>query len=642
MLWPQPMQRIHIQVLREDAPHAALALAETGFFDPEPNQALNEQLPESPSEQYRETYRTARARLDKILSCCGAAVQPHLNPEIQVVEQAELERANERLGELWRELSTKEERLHRLQEERKGSENLLETLDKFSNLDLDLGLLQGQRRFLDVHLGTLPSNNLQRLTEAAGLAGYFLKIFLETEETAYVVVAGPKGHQQEELARLLDAAGFHPLSVPTEFRAHPEKVRSGLEHRLTRIDNELGALRSEMSERAHHYGDELRFLAETLDLAEPLAELTEALRGRGGLSLISGWVPRKEVAGLHTVLEGALSHPFVLNARDPFPDERSRVPSFVRHSGLLKPFAVLVKNYGVPRYGEVDPTVLFAITFVAMFGMMFGDVGHGLVFTAIGLGLVGTKLRSFVPCVVGAGLSSTLFGFLYGSVFGFEEWIHPVWVAPLSDPMLMLTVALYWGVGFILVMNLLTVINRVNDHLWADAFLDSKGLAGGLLYVGGLVLGQRWFTGEPVTWFNWLSALVPLAVILGYSWHHHRAALGERILVVFMEGFETLLGYIANTLSFLRVAAFSLNHVALAIAVFTLASMMGSTGHLITVILGNIFIMVLEGAIVAIQVLRLEYYEGFSRFFGGEGREFCPLKLQLRKPGDSSSTARGK
>ena len=122
--------------------------------------------------------------------------------------------------------------------------------------------------------------------------------------------------------------------------------------------------------------------------------------------------------------------------------------------------------------------------------------------------------------------------------------------------------------------------------------------------------------------------LVPLAVILAYQWHHLDATLGEKIIVVFIEGFETLLGFIANTLSFLRVAAFSLNHVALAIAVFTIANMLGPTGHWITVVLGNHFILVLEGAIVTIQVLRLEYYEGFSRFFNGDGREFRPLTMK--------------
>ena len=90
-----------------------------------------------------------------------------------------------------------------------------------------------------------------------------------------------------------------------------------------------------------------------------------------------------------------------------------------------------------------------------------------------------------------------------------------------------------------------------------------------------------------------------------------------------------MISNVSGTLSFLRVAAFSLNHIALAAAVFSIAGMMDTTGHWITVVLGNVFIIVLEGAIVAIQVLRLEYYEGFSRFFSGKGKAFEPLKLDI-------------
>jgi V/A-type H+-transporting ATPase subunit I len=121
---------------------------------------------------------------------------------------------------------------------------------------------------------------------------------------------------------------------------------------------------------------------------------------------------------------------------------------------------------------------------------------------------------------------------------------------------------------------------------------------------------------------------------MAYKWREVDAPLGERILVVFIETLETITGYVSNTLSFLRVAAFSLNHVALAIAVFTLAEMMDVTGHWITIVLGNIFILVLEGGIVTIQTLRLEYYEGFSRFFFGDGREFEPLKLNVKTAGE--------
>jgi V/A-type H+/Na+-transporting ATPase subunit I len=236
-------------------------------------------------------------------------------------------------------------------------------------------------------------------------------------------------------------------------------------------------------------------------------------------------------------------------------------------------------------------------------------------------------LGGFRWFMLAAGLSSMLFGLLYGSIFGYEELIHPVWMSPLSDPIRMLTLALYWGIGFILVATGLTVYNRLVDKRYAEALLDGKGLAGMLFYLGLLYGAYRQFSAGEFGLFESTAIIVPLGAVLVYKWHHYHADVGERLLVVFIEGFETIMSYLSNTLSFLRVAAFSLNHVALAIAVFTLADMMDTAGHWITVVLGNVFMIVLEGGIVAIQVLRLEYYEGFSRFFSGDGREFRPLVL---------------
>ncbi len=148
------------------------------------------------------------------------------------------------------------------------------------------------------------------------------------------------------------------------------------------------------------------------------------------------------------------------------------------------------------------------------------------------------------------------------------------------------------------------------------------------LYLGLLWGAYRLSTGAGFGWLSGLVVLVSLGAFMAYTWRHSEAPHGERVMIVFMESYEAVMGSISGTLSFLRVAAFSLNHVALAIAVFTLADMMEPTGHWIMVIFGNLFILVLEGAIVAIQTLRLEYYEGFSRFYSGDGHEFEPLRLE--------------
>jgi V/A-type H+-transporting ATPase subunit I len=280
----------------------------------------------------------------------------------------------------------------------------------------------------------------------------------------------------------------------------------------------------------------------------------------------------------------------------------------------------------MPRYGELDPSWLFALTFIAMFGMMFGDVGHGATIIAVSCGYR-RQLGNYTPFVFSLGASSYLFGFLYGSVFGYEDVIPPVWMAPLSNPQRMLMITLFWGIGFILLATGIGIRNRVAEGRYAEALLGGRGIAGSFMYLGVIYGAFRWAEGGSLGAMEAIAILLPLVVVLGYQWRQARIGGVGKVLVVLIESFEILMSYFANTLSFLRVAAFSLNHAALALAVFALAGTMEAAGHWMVVILGNIFILILEGAIVAIQVLRLEYYEGFSRFFSGDGRAFQPLML---------------
>lgn len=625
MFTPLPMQHVTLHFLGDDAVAAALTLAELGAFNPDAAALSGHSLPDRPGQHYQELYRNARMRLDKAIGHLDLHPDAHPNGPSRVITLTELEQLNDWLGEIWHKCSECEERQRRVAEEEHLVQQLEDALKNYAALNVNLGLLQGNLQFLDVRVGTVPIANVKRLSEAVGLAGYILETFMVSDSQAHVVLAGLAG-SQAEIEPVLEAANYRAVRLPPEFRDYPDKVRTDLDVRRRQA---VAMREAHMAEIEHHraeHGEQLLAAAETLRLAGPYAELADSLRSSGALNVVTGWVPRDDVQPLHAALEARLGNRFVMDSRAPTAAERSVVPSAVRYPRWLSGFSALIKNYGIPRYGEFDPTWLFALTFVAMFGMMFGDIGHGAVIAGAGLWFRG-RLGRFTPFVVALGLSSILFGFLYGSIFGYEHVIHPVWMSPLSDPNRMLLMALMWGIGFILVATLITIRNRLVEGRLREALLDGKGLAGAILYIG-MIYGA--YRGAVVGQFDLVEKLlivVPLAVILTHHWLKVRASAGEKVLVVFMEGFETLVGYIANTLSFLRVAAFSLNHVALAVAVFTLAAMMDTMGHWVTVVLGNLFILVLEGAIVAIQVLRLEYYEGFSRYFSGDGREFRPLRL---------------
>ena len=313
--------------------------------------------------------------------------------------------------------------------------------------------------------------------------------------------------QAEEIERVLQAAGWRTMDIPAEFHGRPDEVRRELSDRLARMteEEEQENLRRRTEGAEEKLRERLVDAADSLARAAPYAELAGLMRGRGSLVTVCGWIPSSKLSLLKTMLEASFGDRFVLRARDPRDDERRRVPSVIRHPRWLQPFASLVLDYGVPRYGEIDPTVLFALTFVLMFGMMFGDVGQGVIVILAGV-LLRRRLGQYATLAIAVGLSSTAFGLLFGSVFGFEHVIPALWMSPLSDPMRMLAVALAWGIGFILLATMLTIRNRIVDGRMLDALLDSHGAAGLLLYAGLLIGAWRYAaTGQ--------AAIAPLLAI---------------------------------------------------------------------------------------------------------------------------------
>ncbi|MGD8265574.1 MAG: V-type ATPase 116kDa subunit family protein, partial [Chromatiales bacterium] len=201
-------------------------------------------------------------------------------------------------------------------------------------------------------------------------------------------------------------------------------------------------------------------------------------------------------------------------------------------------------------------------------------------------------------------------------------------MSPMEDPVRLLVLAVYWGIGFIALANLLSILNLWRLGLRRQALLGQRGLAGLLFYAGLILLVADFQRGGSPGLLSLSIVALGGAILIAGAWRETDARGGERLLIVVIEMVETILGYLSNTLSFLRVAAFSLNHAALAFAVITIAGMMDGFGHWLALLIGNLVIIVLEGGIVLIQVLRLEYYEGFVRFFRGDGRVYKPLRLQ--------------
>jgi V/A-type H+/Na+-transporting ATPase subunit I len=629
MLRPHPMKHVRLLVLTEELPRASLALAEAESFHPDPRAPAESEFANLPGRAYRELFQQARSRLDKISRLAPLPEAPTIGA-VRVIGIEELEELNRWLGEVWTESFQLDEQLRHLDEAERSIREQESALANFANLNIDLKMLRTKTRFLDFFVGSVPRENVRQLEGAVGLAKHLLFTYMTTGDRAHVIIVGPNGGAEEaQLGSVLNAAGFQALPIPHGLDSEPKEIRRQLEERGKGLIEERAALRRRIAAWAEANQARRLEAERTLTLAEPFVTLDPSIRSAGHLACLCGWVPAREVTNLEARLRETLTLPFQLDTRNPRPDERPLVPTVAVKSRLLTPFSMLVKQYGIPQYGEVDPTPLFALTFLAMFGAMFGDVGQGAVIAALAW-YYRDKLGRFAPFGILAGGSSMVFGLIYGSVFGFEHILPALWMSPLHDPLLMLRIALAWGIAFLTVACLLAIYNRVVVGNYTGALLGHHGVVNLVFYLalvwGGIRLATLGtFGSSPAT-----LVVLALGTLAAHSWHEQDAPLGEKILVVFIETLETVIGYVSNSLSFLRVAAFSLNHVALSIAVFTLAGMMGTFGHWVTVVLGNVFVLVLEGGIVMIQVLRLEFYEGFARYFSGDGHEFLPLRLRRR------------
>ena len=621
---PVAMKKITLTMMDVDAQQAANTLARLEILHPLQDHETNNTLPEFPVRPFYEVYHSVRSRYAKIRNYQKKDV-PAIPASRDIVTLEQLTELDHTLKQVWMELSNLEEELRRLKEKTNNQRQVANSLQKFSALDLDLSRLHRSSNFLEIMVGTVPSHNKKQLKQALSLANFVMHPFHTAQGNEYVIIVGP-ATQKADVEDLLQSADFRVINVPEEFAGSPTKMQANLDQKLTALTYEIETVKAKMMEVLANNAESIARAAHLLVMAKPYASLDNVLKGKGGLVSLQGWIPAEKSDVVASQLKQDLSFPFHLELSDPVHDEFESVPTLLKHNRFMKPFESLVNSFGIPSYTEIDPTHLFTLTYILMFGMMFGDVGHGLVI-ALGSLFLWRSYPSVTIVAVMAGCSSAFFGLVYGSIFGYEHVIHPLWMSPMEDPEKVLLIAVSWGAFFILVVNLLAIRNALVIGDKKLAFYSGRGLTGLCFYLALIYVAYELMVNGVFGWMQAVLLAVPMAVILQYQWGHSSGSISERILVVSIEGLEHLISTLSGTLSFLRVAAFSLNHIALAAAVFSIAGMLDIMGHWIAIILGNIFIIVLEGAIVAIQCLRLEYYEGFSRFFEGKGKSFQPLKL---------------
>jgi V/A-type H+/Na+-transporting ATPase subunit I len=558
----------------------------------------------------------------------------------------EIYRLEEVVAGIRQQVGTLVHNLEETAERRAILERHQENLELLQPTEIDLEEV-GNLRFAYLLPGFVPMENLAKLEEAVAHLHHAL-IRVVTPGSRTVIIAAALVKDREVIDQALKGAFFEPMELPPAPHGSIGEVLAEIQNQiqdLKRAKQQLDARRVEIREQL---APDLVRLRNRVDLSRTLLRARVLFGKVDQAYLISGWIPAYLVDKLKEALTQELGEQAVVEILSPeaIPGIREgilKIPILFNNPYLLRPFERLTRAYGTPGYGEVEPTAFLAIGFLVMFGLMFGDVGQGAVLLGLGHLIFRRFFRytDYGIILMECGVSSMVFGLLYGSIFGIEGLLPALWFSPMKNITYFLRISIILGVVFISLGLILSFINVIRLR---QVRLPAAGLLAAFFYWILAALGLRYLLTGAMEWDYWVALVVGLATLgitalftIQRLWPTPVTAparvegRGLQILEGCIEVVDDTVRYVANTISFIRIAAFALAHAGLFIAVFSLAETMshlagGGVLYWVTIGLGNVVIILMEGLVVSIQTIRLEYYEFLSKFFRGGGEPFSPLK----------------
>lgn len=505
----------------------------------------------------------------------------------------------------------------------------LQEISKIEELNIDMQKLY-DLKYIKFRYGSIPKRNLEEIEREIENLNIIL-CEIKTEGELSWILYFTTTEYVGEIDGIFNIQKFERELFPNDLTKTPIEYIKKLKNEIRQ--NEFSSHEAQQKiERIRKKAEtELLRLYRELQTYDKIANIKKyIIHDQNDTFYIVTWISEMELKKMEKKLE-------VIPYIDYVVKDGENPPTKLKNSKFIKPFETLVKMYGMPKVNELDPTWFVALTTFVMFGFMFGDVGHGLIFLILGIILLIKRKKVYGTILAAGGVSSILFGVLYGSVFGKEDIIKPILISPMNNITTMLLYGIAVGTIFILMAMILNIINGIKNKDYKRIFLDKNGIAGILLYTLVLVyVGYYFLTKKFIFSINIvivLSIVLVLIIMFNEQIFNFLQKKKEKASTPFVEKvfeiIEMLLSFLSNTISFLRLAAFAINHAGLCMAVYLLANMAVGAGNVAIAILGNVIVLILEGLIVGIQTLRLEYYELFSRFYEGSGKEYRSIKTQL-------------
>lgn len=428
----------------------------------------------------------------------------------------------------------------------------------------------------------------------------------------------------EDVNRAVDTMGFIDKDIE-------DTDLNYVNNEINNVNKDLKEIDSKIKDLSKSNEDSLKSLSYSLDYYEKCDQIKSKMARGDKYLYLTGWVPESKVDEFKSLEKSHESTSVEVK------DKVNQVPpTKLKNNKLFRPFEFLVNMYGAPNYNEIDPTAFFAVTYMLLYGMMFGDLGQGLVFILLSF-FVDKINKTFGSLIRRIGFSASFFGLMYGSFFGIETLIPTLLIKPFDNIMKVLIASVAFGVLLLEISYLIGIYNKLvkQDNI-EEGIFGKEGLAGLMMLLSFVYLILNIVKVNPLPMGIGIFTLVlsivmiifskPIAAKIEKRDKTFESSAADYYVESSFSIIEALLSVFSNLVSFTRVGAFAINHVGLYMAFEVMSKLVGGgLGGIIVLILGNILIIGLEGMIVFIQGLRLEFYEMFSKYYQGNGRKFRPI-----------------
>ena len=595
----------------------------------------------------------------------GGAKIPKSTFEASTWEEL-LNKADVQLEPMADEVKAEKVLLQKAQKDEADSEALIGALQVVSGFSSDLTGLPDLRLFKAV-VSIAGNDKLAEFQKSLPEAVFLSQPVSKEQTMVLVVVARTEEARLDKTMKLLE---LKPLTIPQDFPQNPAEAyeKAAQDHESAVAAREKAE--AQMAESKQKYGTDLLALRELSEVARKTLDEARVSGGMQRMAMISGYIPAKAESKMKEMFGRWIVYSEPVNRES----AEENVPTLMENSQGLGLFQPITLEQGIPAKHEVDPTPLVSFVFPIFFGMMFGDVGHGLILTAFML-LVRQRstgsMRQWANIFVVSGISSIFFGVIFGEFFELSfsrfvpipplvEIIHRAAGAQdtfqISGVYLVMEVAIIIGVFHLITALSLDVYDSSKEHNRLELWLEKIPVL--TMYISGVGYGLA-FVGVSFS-FNVLSSsapapligipnnvlgaislvvLVPSMLILlagkaaAISLGRMKGSVAGALTNGGLEVFERISQFMSNSISYVRLAVMLLVHAGLLLITNQYFSPWSNPVNIAPWVILNLLILAFEAFIVYVQDLRLHLYEFFTKFYSGTGtpfRKILPDKTRIR------------